>query len=334
MSRKEQYKKANSGLDNILDSNIVVPGVSNASVSTALSNNEKSSQSVKVFTLKNGDKVNFYNKHIGAAELKEKTEVPKEINPRLQDELTIKSIEKIAKTIGIQQFYPAIAYYDEEYDKYFIIDGSRRLKAAIEKNVGLDLLYSLTPLSIADGKYLADAIQTAEKLTAREEGMRFSFYLAEKTKDNESYNQKMMADDFGCSESHISKCLVAASIDSSLIKFFPNPTELSHPDYRKLKSIQERFSTDNQLDAGLVELIGEDITNLPDVNKESVFKLLGEISPTPKKAKDWNYLYKKDSRCYARTIVSKDKTVIEMQRMPKKLINQIHELINKFEPNN
>lgn len=274
-----------------------------------------------IYTLRNGRSIEFHSRKLSYEEIQTKVIIPEKINPRIQEEITNKSINKIRATIKQSQFYPAIAIFDPIKGVFNLVDGSRRYRAALLEKVGLWINYTNEKISTAEAKQLAKDIQTSVKLTMREQGLQFKDYM-----DEFKVKQKEVAEAFECSEAKVSKCLFATTVDTNLIQLFPDPNELSYNNYKKLFEVQNSLSK-----AEINEL--KDILDTENVDVESILGQICSIALSDKKKsvkKEWNYLYQsQDKKSFSRVYSTKDKTTFELGRLPKKVINEISAFIEE-----
>ena len=98
----------------------------------------------KTFTLKSGQIAEFELEHISANKVAD-LNVDIVINGRDQDALTSESVANITSTLKLHQFYPAIAM--RKNNVISLLDGSRRRFAALELNLGLDVLITDSDIS-------------------------------------------------------------------------------------------------------------------------------------------------------------------------------------------
>ncbi|MGF1860578.1 ParB/RepB/Spo0J family partition protein [Photobacterium profundum] len=132
------------------------------------------------------------------------TYVELETNGRDQEALTEASLVDITRTIGLQQFFPAIGRRIN--NKIEIIDGSRRRVAALIKAVGLNVLVTDVSISLADARQLASDIQTAKEHNLREVGLRLLLL-----REN-GMNQKEIAAIEGFSTAKVTRAIQAATV--------------------------------------------------------------------------------------------------------------------------
>lgn len=187
----------------------------------------------QTFTLATGKRALFRFERIAAKDIAEKTLVRMETNGRDQSGLTPESLKDITRTLKLQQFFPAIGVRQGEHIE--ILDGSRRRAAAMLCKTGLDVLVTDMAITAEEARRLAQDIQTAREHNLREVGLRL---LTLKTS---GLSQKEIAESQGVSQAKVTRALQAASVPASLIALFPEPSELTYPDYRVLLTVYEKL---------------------------------------------------------------------------------------------
>lgn len=132
------------------------------------------------------------------------TYVELETNGRDQEALTEASLVDITRTIGLQQFFPAIGRRIN--NKIEILDDSHRRVAALIKTVGLNVLVTDVSISLADARQLASNIQTAKEHNLREVGLRLLLL-----REN-GMNQKEIAAIEGFSTAKVTRAIQATTV--------------------------------------------------------------------------------------------------------------------------
>lgn len=186
---------------------------------------------LQIFTLSSGKKVAFIRITIPAEEVESSTYVVQETNGRDQSALTAESLKDITRTMGLQQFFPAIGV--RRNSEIEILDGSRRRASAILCRTGLDILVTDQPVTPAEARALAQDIQTAREHNLREVGMRLLMLK------NSGMSQKEIAEDENLSPAKVTRALQAASVSGALISLFPVQSELTYSDYKILLTAEE-----------------------------------------------------------------------------------------------
>jgi len=154
------------------------------------------------------------------------------VNGRDQAFLTQESVSDIARTIKLQQFFPAIGR--EVEGRIEILDGSRRRAACIFNGASFEVLVTRDELSLADARQLAVDIQTAKEHTLRELGKRLKVMYPE------GMNQSDIAAAEGLSAAKVTRAFQAASVPDEIIAVFPSVNELSISDYQTLLDVVEK----------------------------------------------------------------------------------------------
>lgn len=292
---------------------------------------------VQRFTLASGRRVSFITEIIPAEALKSRTFVDEQINGREQSSLTRQSLESIIRSLPEQQFFPAIGRLVG--DKIEILDGSRRRAAALFCNADLRVIYTKSEITIDDARKLAVDIQTAKEHTIREVGLR---YLAMR---NEGMQQKDIAEKEGVSTAKVTRAIHAASVPEVMLLPFPDRSELSYADYRKLMTISDAAG---QKDIDLEELsqnvmeqsapLEQSETVLSVELKDEIIKLFesivaGNKANKKKPAADVVALKNfEDKRIYARqkTYAKDRKVVYELCRLPSDVQKEIEDAIKNI----
>lgn len=189
----------------------------------------------RVFVLKSGNEARFNLINILHDDIEAQTYVDNAINGRDQAFLTAESVSDIARTIRLQQFFPAIG---REVDgRIEVLDGSRRRAACLFNDTSFEVLVTKDELSLADARQLAIDIQTAKEHTLRELGKRLQQMYPE------DMNQSDIANAEGLSPAKITRAYQAASVPDEMIAVFPSGSELSISDYQTLLDIAEKAKT-------------------------------------------------------------------------------------------
>lgn len=284
----------------------------------------------KEFTLITGRTVKFFSKTIPAEKVETDTFVDLEVNDRLQDEITEASLQKVLKTIGTQQFYPAVGYMADD-GRISICDGSRRRRGTIIKKVDLDVLYSKEKLTVAEAKALSEDLSSSEKHSYRDLGCKF-----QRLKDVHGLSGKEISAEYGFSEAHVSTCLMAWSIDQRIVLAFDNPLELGQQDFRKLQAVQKAVGDSGEdIDEFLAQVqASEEYLSLSDDTdkKKSLLSLLDKIA-FASEAKSNKVKYEPilsfNKNKYVRKKNVGKKVVIEFARIPQAKMEEIEKFIQK-----
>ncbi|MDZ7280017.1 ParB/RepB/Spo0J family partition protein [Pantoea eucrina] len=195
------------------------------------------SDSERVFTLKSGAEARFTLTKILHDDIESQTFIDAAVNGRDQAFLTPESVSDIARTIKLQQFFPAIGR--EVNGRIEILDGSRRRAACIYQGTPFEVLVTRDALSLADARQLAVDIQTAREHTLRELGKRLRLMYPEGT------SQSDIAAAEGLSPAKVTRAFQAASVPDDVIGIFPAVSELSINDYQTLLDVVEKASLKN-----------------------------------------------------------------------------------------
>lgn len=218
------------------------------------------SESERVFTLRSGAEARFTLTKILHDDIEMQTFVDASVNGRDQTFLTQDSVSDIARTITLQQFFPAIG---REVDgRIEILDGSRRRAACIYNGMPFEVLVTRDALSLADARQLAVDIQTAKEHTLRELGKRLKLMYPEGT------NQSEIAVAEGLSAAKVTRAFQAASVPDEIIGVFPSVAELSISDYQTLLDVADKVLAKDisieALVAGVRNRIDNGIPSLKD----------------------------------------------------------------------
>lgn len=190
------------------------------------------SENERVFILKSGIEARFILTKILPGDIEAQTFVDASVNGRDQAFLTQESVSDIARTIKLQQFFPAIGR--EVEGRIEILDGSRRRAACIFNDASFEVLVTRDELSLADARQLAVDIQTAKEHTLRELGKRLKMMYPE------GMNQSDIAAVEGLSAAKVTRAFQAASVPDEIIAVFPSVNELSISDYQTLLDVVEK----------------------------------------------------------------------------------------------
>lgn len=186
----------------------------------------------RVFVLKSGKEARFVLTKILHDDIEAQTYIDSSVNGRDQSLLTPESISDIARTITLQQFFPAIG---REVDNHIeILDGSRRRAACLFNGMPFEVLVTKDELDISDARQLAVDIQTAKEHTLRELGKRL------KVMSDNGMSQTEIAKAEGLSPAKITRAFQAAAVPDEMIAVFPSLSDLAIPDYQLLLEITEQ----------------------------------------------------------------------------------------------
>lgn len=223
-----------------------------------LNSESSSGEFTQIFTLSTGRKVRFTRCTVPASDVESTTFVVQENNGRDQSALTPESLKDITRTLGLQQFFPAIGVRSRKGTE--ILDGSRRRAAALICRCGLDVLVTDDALTSAEARALAKDIQTAREHNLREVGLRLQ------TLKSAGLSQKEIAESEGLSQATVTRALQAASVSPELISVFPVQAVLSFTDYKTLLVTEEMFSVKG---VDLNELLSNLADVMQDIREES-----------------------------------------------------------------
>ncbi|EIC1586916.1 ParB/RepB/Spo0J family partition protein [Escherichia coli] len=191
------------------------------------------------FTLSSGRKIRVTKKIVFPGDIESQTFINPLVNTREQNKLTKESLWDILKTIGFQQYFPAIGRMVG--DRIEILDGSRRRAACVFKTVKFEVLVTEDELSLAEAQELSRDIQTAKEHSLREKGIR---YLA---MSGAGMTQEAISKAENISQTSVSRAIQAASVSDGLINLFPDLNELNYKDYKYLLEVTESLSESEQL---------------------------------------------------------------------------------------
>ena len=186
----------------------------------------------RVFVLKSGKEARFVLTKILHDDIEAQTYIDSSVNGRDQSLLTPESISDIARTITLQQFFPAIGR--EVDNRIEILDGSRRRAACLFNGMPFEVLVTKDELDISDARQLAVDIQTAKEHTLRELGKRL------KVMSDNGMSQTEIAKAEGISPAKITRAFQAAAVPDEMIAVFPSLSDLTIPDYQLLLEIAEQ----------------------------------------------------------------------------------------------
>ncbi|MBD9646348.1 ParB/RepB/Spo0J family partition protein [Pantoea sp. PNT02] len=218
---------------------------------TSFSKKLSETESHRSFVLKSGAEAHFTLTRVLHADIEKQTYVDAGVNGRDQSFITEESVSDIARTITLQQFFPAIG---REVDgRIEVLDGSRRRAACIFNGAAFDVLVTRDDLSLTDARQLAIDIQTAKEHTLRELGKRLKLMYPEGTTQSE------IAKAEGISPAKITRAFQAASVPDDMIAVFPSAGELSISDYQALLDVAEKASAKNISIGDLVTEVREKI---------------------------------------------------------------------------
>jgi ParB family chromosome partitioning protein len=214
----------------------------------------------RVFTLKSGAEASFTLTRVLHDDIESNTYVDAAINGRDQAFLTPESVSDIARTIKLQQFFPAIG---REMDgRIEVLDGSRRRAACIFNGTSFEVLVTRDEISLADARQLAIDIQTAKEHTLRELGKRLQLMYPD------DMNKSDIAEAEGLSAAKVTRAYQAAAVPDEMIAVFPSVSELSINDYQTLLDIADKAKiqhiTIEQLTAAVQERIDNDVSYAPE----------------------------------------------------------------------
>ncbi len=255
------------------------------------------SEGTRVFVLKSGKEARFVLTKILHDDIETQTYVDSSVNGRDQSLLTPESVSDIARTITLQQFFPAIG---REVDgRIEVLDGSRRRAACLYNGTPFEVLVTKDNLDLSDARQLAIDIQTAKEHTLRELGKRLELMYAN------GMSQSDIAKAEGISSAKVTRAFQAASVPDEMISVFPSVSELAITDYQLLLDIAEkaqakrvdieeivsgvrdRMEKENAIDADdplgktkIINYFRAESNNLktPKTAKKAVTEKLGEFS--------------------------------------------------------
>jgi len=290
------------------------------------------SESERVFTLKSGAEARFTLTKILHDDIENQTFINEAVNGRDQAFLTQESVSDIARTIRLQQFFPAIGR--EVEGGIEILDGSRRRAACIFNDAPFEVLVTRDALSLSDARQLALDIQTAKEHTLRELGKRLKLMYPKGT------NQSEIAAAEGLSVAKVSRAFQAAAVPDEIIAVFPSMGELSINDYQTLLDVAEKAKVKNITAGELAEnvrerLDEENVTSHDDASlKAKIISLFRSESAEAKKSRGKKILTEKiadfkDKKQFARKKTDAEKRLItyEFARLPAAYQAQLDEAV-------
>ncbi|MDO6407429.1 ParB/RepB/Spo0J family partition protein [Pantoea phytobeneficialis] len=301
---------------------------------TAIANFIDSNNASRTFTLKSGKSATFTRQLIPHGDIASRTYVDTRINGRDQATLTEESVRDITRTIGLQQFFPAIGRQKD--NRVEIMDGSRRRAACLFAGASLEVLVTNDELDISDARQLAADIQTAKEHNLRELGLRFTLM------NQNGMSKSDIAKVEGISNAKVTRAFQAASVPAELIALFPVVSELTLPDYQLLLDVTDNARAESVAIGDVAEqvrkLIGEHPQQVNSADEQKN-QILGHFraakrSLVPPKAKalvteklaDFD-----DRNIQARRKVNAEKRAIsyEFVRLPKDAVEQIEAAIKQ-----
>lgn len=279
------------------------------------------SESERVFTLKSGAEARFTLTKILHDDIETQTFINEAVNGRDQAFLTEESVSDIARTIRLQQFFPAIGR--EVEGRIEILDGSRRRAACLFNDAPFEVLVTRDALSLADARQLAVDIQTAKEHTLRELGKRLKLMYPEST------NQSEIAAAEGLSAAKVTRAFQAATVPDEIIAVFPAVGELSINDYQTLLDVAGKAKVKGIAAHELAEnvrerLDEENIASYDDAAlKAKIIGLFRAESAEAKKSRGKKVLTEKiaefnDKKQFARKKTDAEKRLVtyEFARLP------------------
>lgn len=195
------------------------------------------SEGARVFVLKSGKQARFVLTKILHDDIETQTYIDSSVNGRDQSLLTPESVSDIARTIKLQQFFPAIGR--EVNGRIEILDGSRRRAACLYNGTPFEVLVTKEDIDLADARQLAVDIQTAKEHTLRELGKRLELMYAK------GLSQAEIAKAEGISPAKITRAFQAASVPDEMIALFPSVSDLAIADYQLLLEIADKAKAKN-----------------------------------------------------------------------------------------
>ncbi|WP_312240625.1 ParB/RepB/Spo0J family partition protein [Pantoea sp.] len=241
------------------------------------------SEGARVFVLKSGKEARFVLTKILHDDIEAQTYINASVNGRDQSLLTPEAVSDIARTIKLQQFFPAIGR--EVNGRIEILDGSRRRAACLYNGTPFEVLVTKENLDLADARQLAVDIQTAKEHTLRELGKRLELMYAN------GMNQAEIAKAEGISPAKITRAFQAAAVPDEMIAVFPSVSDLAIADYQLLLEIADKAKTKNvgldDIVAGVRERIGKEALSDADdpLTKMKIVGFFRTVSNSLKAAK-------------------------------------------------
>lgn len=301
---------------------------------TAIASFIDSSNTSRTFTLKSGKTATFARQLIPHGDIEQRTYVDPQVNGRDQTTLTEESVKDIIRTIGLQQFFPAIGRVKD--GRIEIMDGSRRRAACLFAEASLEVLVTADELDISDARQLAADIQTAREHNLRELGLRFAIM------NENGMSKSDIAKVEGISNAKVTRAFQAASVPAELIALFPVVSELTLPDYQLLLDVTDNAKAES------VEIsdLAEQVRTMMSVNRndrmttdEQKTEILSYFRSAkrnlvPKKPKPLTtekLADFEDRNLLARRKVNTEKRSVsyEFVRLPKDTVDKIEEAIKQ-----
>jgi len=273
-----------------------------------------------VYTLCTGRKIEFISHTVPASEVESTTFLSKH-NRRIGSEVTEKSVEKIVNSIKRQQYFPAIAMkVDGGFD---ISDGSRRRKAAILANVGINLLYCIEKLTTQEVKALAKELQTSEEHSYRDHGSYYSMLLSDT--ENPITEEEILQEE-EISKAFYLRCIKAWEVPASLVNLFELPSKISHQQFSKLTKVTKKISNELALKSLVneIEITSESNDEIMEIIYEKAGLNTPENKSKPRKFVDIS----KDK--FVKIATNKNKTTFEITRGTPTEIEDIEKLIQDY----
>lgn len=301
---------------------------------TAIANFIDSNNASRTFTLKSGKSATFTRQLIPHGDIASRTYVDTRINGRDQATLTEESVRDITRTIGLQQFFPAIGRQQD--NRIEIMDGSRRRAACLFAGASLEVLVTSDELDISDARQLAADIQTAKEHNLRELGLRFALM------NQNGMSKSDIAKVEGISNAKVTRAFQAASVPAELIALFPVVSELTLPDYQLLLDVTDNARAESVAIGDVAEQVRKLIGEHPQQGNsadEQKNQILGHfraakrslVPPKPKALVTEKLADFADRNMQARRKVNTEKRAIsyEFVRLPKDAVEQIEAAIKQ-----
>ena len=205
----------------------------------------------------------FFNSiRVKAGKVKTATFVNAEVNGRDQNTLTPESVADITRTIKTHQWFPAIGRYSKD-GKIEILDGSRRRLAVIQAKAGLNVLVAEEgeELTTDEARSIANEVQTAREHSVRDLGVSLLPLWQSGMKQADIAKARQL------SVAKVNRALTAGRVPVEMIRVFPDPNELSHPNYSELLKYSETLA---QKDIALSDVLELVLDNRQDILKEDL----------------------------------------------------------------
>ncbi|NLS11926.1 ParB/RepB/Spo0J family partition protein [Vibrio sp. SM6] len=191
------------------------------------------------------ENVMFELVRVPAAQIESDTVVFAE-NAREQAFLTEYALSDVLETLRVRgQQYPAVGRRTQE-GKIEVLDGSRRRMSCIIAQQDF-LVYVGENINGDHAKFLSDVANAHKPLSLYEKGRE----MQAKLDSGEAEDQKALAKIFQCSEALVSGALKAAALPLSLLRAYPNVSDLGRPTIVKLH--KQFFALDEQQQQQLLE---------------------------------------------------------------------------------